>query len=83
MKLANARDVELPVGNALAIRAPAKAAYEFKFLFVRPIEYSVEAGAGSVLGKLLDTQVPEILNEEIIVPDVADPSPIGGQLGVE
>jgi len=74
--------IEVPKGNAPAIRTPPKPVAHVQFLFVHPIGCTVDNCVGSVVRQLLPNgKVREILYKQIIRAHEGDLSGIGGHLG--
>ncbi len=79
-ELLDARGVELPVGDPLAVGAPLPAVAAEELLLVDPVERPVDEEPRPVVGEPLGAAVREALDVEVVLTDVGDARPVGREL---
>ena len=73
--------IEMPEGDRLAVRAPAEPVAQIELLFVDPVRGPVDDRGRAVRGQRRDRPAPELLDVQVVRPNVGDPGPVGGELG--
>ncbi len=79
---AHAGHVEVPVGDAGAVRGPAEAVAQVELLFVDPIRHAVHVQRVGAGGETRDAAVGEALDVQIALPHVRDAVARGREFGV-
>ena len=80
-ELAHALGVDLPVGDPLAVGAPAEAAAQPQLLLVHPVGGAVDDRLGRGDAQAVDLEVVQVLDPEVPLADVGHPIPGGREAG--
>ncbi len=73
--------VELPVGDALAVGAPAEAVADAEFLFVDPVRRAVDGRLRPIFRQRHGAAVGEALDVDVVAADVGHARAVGRELG--